>query len=181
MDALGNSMQKRHHSRMDPVTKSHQAEVLGDICQREHPPGGEPEHDARADMTYWLPLPTWQTKEVPHELSKTKRGGWDHPGQGWCGSQMSPPLKPHLQQLLSGRKPPQWALSRETACHQCQHLPTTINAWRSGTLPLACLRLDRVVNEAWTDTVLVGGAHKGPWLQRPPRIHPEGVYLLWGA
>ena len=38
MDAPGNSTLKEHCSRMDPVTQSHQAEMLGDICWREHPP-----------------------------------------------------------------------------------------------------------------------------------------------
>ena len=60
--------------------------------ERAPMPEESPKHDAREDMAYRLPPPMWQTEEVPYKKANWLRPweGWDCPGWGECGSQMSP-------------------------------------------------------------------------------------------
>ena len=105
-DALGDSLPEGCHSRTDPVIQSHQGKTFAK--ERALSLEENLEHDTNVDVAYWLPPLTWLTKEVPHKMAK-----WSIPrdeagtilGKGDADLEYPPPLKPHLQHLLSGEEP----------------------------------------------------------------------------
>ena len=79
-----------------------------------------PECNARVDEAHQLPLPMWQTEEVPHKEANWLRPRGEAgtiPAEGDEDLESPPPLEPHLKQLLGERSHPQLALRQEMAYH----------------------------------------------------------------
>ena len=177
----GNFMPMGHHSRMNPVTQLHEAEMLGDCHQRESThTKGEPKMWCQGRYGLWFAPANmvdqggaiWRGWFV-----ETKEVGWDHPSQGGCGPQVSPTLESHLQQLLNGEEPSSVGNNVEDGLppHWHQHHPHQHCHAKIQSPPPAHLRVDRVACQVCADATLVGWAHKEPWPHRPQRICPEGA------
>ena len=174
-------MPKRHHSGMDPVTQSHQAETSGDLCQRKGPLANRTEPGTWCQHTRGLPVtPThmvnWEGTNQS-QLVEARGRGWDWPWlKGDEDLECLPQLEAFLQELLGWGEASLDSTKAEDGLPPHQHQCPMIQS--PSPVPHG---VDRVACQTCPDTTLVGGTCEDPQPEGLPAVCQEGACLLWGA